>query len=178
MECVRTDVTVACHVTERVNLDFNLRFLIVLGLNTLRLYQMPGPSNSSVRRKRKSRGKENNKGQSGVPDQPHLNQDSPTTNKVQEPPADHDSCPPSPPSPPYLRTPSPFPYQLQNSKEGSLSLDEHVPRAVEEVLFKQPFIHDPGNGPRVRIARDFISSFFAQPPAFDVSSIVALSCLK
>ncbi|KAG6916827.1 hypothetical protein DXG01_005212 [Tephrocybe rancida] len=30
-----------------------------------------------------------------------------------------------------------------------------------------PFIHDPGNGPRVRDARAFISSPFAQPPALD-----------
>jgi hypothetical protein len=29
------------------------------------------------------------------------------------------------------------------------------------------YIHDPGNGPRVRDTRTFLSSFFAQPPAMD-----------
>ena len=134
---------------------------------------MPGPSNSSVKRKRKSRGKNNSKSQSIplVPAQPHLNH-STTTNATQEPPANYGSNPPSPPSPPYLRTPSPLPYQLQNAKERLFSLDDHVPSAVEEAMLKQPFIHDPGNGPRVRIAKDFISSFFAHPPAFYVSPVL------
>lgn len=141
-------------------------------------HQMPGPSNSTVKRKRKSRGKDNinnraqNKTQSDillVPLQPQLNQDLSITNSVQSLPPTHDES--NPPSPPYIETPSPSPYQLQNSKEETLLLGDHVPKAVEEAMFKQPFIHDPGNGPRVRIARDFISSFFAQPPAFDVSSV-------
>ena len=143
-------------------------------LKLIYLYKMPGPSNSSVKRKRKSRGKENNKSQGGillVPVQPPLNQDSTTTNTAQEPPIDYESKVPSPPS--YLRTPSPL-HQLQKSKETSCSLDDRVSSTVEEAMFKQPFIHDPGNGPRVRIAKEFISSFFAQPPAFDVSPILVL----
>lgn len=141
---------------------------------------MPGPSNSTIKRKRKSRGKDNYRRQSGillVPVQPLLDQDLPGTNTVQEPlpPSDYESNLPPPPSPPYLKTLSPLPYQLQNSKEGSFLLDNHVPRAVEEAMFKQPFIYDPGNGPRVRIAKDFISSFFAQPPALDVCLVLALS---
>ena len=139
---------------------------------------MPGPSNSSnsnVKRKRKSRGKEN-KSQNvlPVPAQPLLSQESTT---AQEAPTDHKSNLPSralPPRPPYLRTPSPLPYQLQNSKERLFSLDDHVPGTVEKVMLKQPFIYDPGNGPRVRIAKEFISSFFAQPPAYDVSSVIVL----
>lgn len=130
---------------------------------------MPGPSN--VKRKRKSRGKDNNKSQSGillVPAQSQLNhwQDSATTHTAQEPLADYELNITSPPSKPRSRTPSPLPHH-----DSSL-LDDHVPGAVEEAMFKQPFIHDPGNGPRVRIAKDFITSFFAQPPAFDVSSIL------
>ena len=143
---------------------------------------MPGPSNSNVKRKRKSRGKDNNRAQSKtqsdipfVPLQPQLNKDLSITNGVQAreslPPTHDESNSPSPPSPPYIKTLSPSPYQLQNSKEGTLLLDDHVPKTVEEAMLKQPFIHDPGNGPRVRIARDFISSFFAQPPASDVSSV-------
>jgi len=48
-------------------------------------------------------------------------------------------------------------------------LDEDVPEAVEKVMFQPPFIHDPGNGPRVRDAKAFMGSFFAQPPALEVS---------
>jgi hypothetical protein len=132
---------------------------------------MPGPSNSNVKRKRKSRGKDN-KSQKilPVPAQPQLSQST-----AQEPPTDYKSNLPSLPPPPYFRTPSPLPYRLQNSKERLFSLDDHVPGTVEEVMLKQPFIYDPGNGPRVRIAKEFISSFFAQPPAFDVSSVLVLS---
>ena len=132
---------------------------------------MPGPSNSNVKRKRKSRGKDN-KSQNiqPVPAQPQPSQES----TVQEPPTDYKSNLPSLPPPPYSKIPSPLPYQLQNSKERLSSLDDHVPGTVEEVMLKQPFIYDPGNGPRVRIAKEFISSFFAQPPAFDVSSVLIL----
>ena len=127
---------------------------------------MPGPSNSNVKRKRKSRGKDN-KGQNTLlaPAHPQLSQDS----TFQEPPTDHKSNLPSLPPPPYLETPPPVSYQIQSSKERLFSLDDHVPGTVEEVMLKQPFIYDPGNGPRVRIAKEFISSFFAQPPAYDVS---------
>ena len=140
----------------------------------LPLLQMPGPSNSNVKRKRKSRGKAN-KSQNVllIPAQSQLSQESTT---AQEPPTDYNSDLPSlPPPPPYLRTPSPLPYQWQNSKERLLSLDDHVPATVEEVMLKQPFIYDPGNGPRVRVAKEFISSFFAQPPAYDVSFMCASS---
>ncbi|KAI9571819.1 hypothetical protein HD554DRAFT_1999169, partial [Boletus coccyginus] len=35
------------------------------------------------------------------------------------------------------------------------------------VFIASPNIYDPGNGPRVRDARTFLSSFFAQPPALE-----------
>lgn len=59
-----------------------------------------------------------------------------------------------------------------------MPLNEEIPRLVEEVMFQEPFIHDPGNGPRVRDASAFIGSFFAQPAALDVSQdiIWALNC--
>ena len=153
-------VTVACRDRTR----------LALSLFQFNLYQMPGPSNSNVKRKRKSRGKDNKQNQNIllVSAQPQLSQES----TAQEPPTDHKSILPSLPPPPCLRTPSPLPYQLQNSKERLFSLDDHVPGTVEEVMLKQPFIYDPGNGPRVRIAKEFISSFFAQPPAYDVGSML------
>jgi hypothetical protein len=42
---------------------------------------------------------------------------------------------------------------------------DHDPWA--EMLLQKPYIHDPGNGPRVRDARTFLDSYFAQPPALD-----------
>jgi hypothetical protein len=44
-------------------------------------------------------------------------------------------------------------------------------------MFQPPFIHDPGNGPRVRDARIFMSSFFAQPVALDVGSLLSSACI-
>ncbi|EGN94715.1 hypothetical protein SERLA73DRAFT_162822 [Serpula lacrymans var. lacrymans S7.3] len=35
------------------------------------------------------------------------------------------------------------------------------------IVPQMPYIHDPGNGPRVRDTRAFLSSFFAQPPTLD-----------
>ena len=52
-------------------------------------------------------------------------------------------------------------------EEEETILDSGVPQTVEEVMFQPPFIHDPGNGPRVRDAKMFMKSFFAQPPALD-----------
>lgn len=40
----------------------------------------------------------------------------------------------------------------------------HVQDLSDDVL---PSIHDPGNGPRVRDVRAFLSSFFAQPPSLE-----------
>lgn len=37
----------------------------------------------------------------------------------------------------------------------------------EGILIATPNIYDPGNGPRVRDTRAFLSSFFAQPPALE-----------
>jgi len=37
----------------------------------------------------------------------------------------------------------------------------------EGIVPHTPYIHDPGNGPRVRDTRAFLSSFFAQPPSLD-----------
>lgn len=42
------------------------------------------------------------------------------------------------------------------------TIDNSVPCDVEEAL-QRPFIYDPGNGPRIRDARMFLNSSFAQP---------------
>lgn len=120
---------------------------------------MPGPSNS-----RKNKGKFRGKGSK----RPSGNLARPAP--VDQPPAVHKhpspSSTPSLPSSPSLRTPSPLDKEIVNSFEG-FSLEAHIPQKVEQVMFQPPFIHDPGNGPRVRDARIFMSSFFAKPAALD-----------
>lgn len=37
----------------------------------------------------------------------------------------------------------------------------------EGLIPQTPYIHDPGNGPRVRDTRAFLNSYFAQPPALN-----------
>jgi hypothetical protein len=49
-------------------------------------------------------------------------------------------------------------------EEGSYAEEEPY---IGEGLPQKPFIHDPGNGHRVRDTRAFLSSFFAQAPALD-----------
>ncbi|KAH7921140.1 hypothetical protein BV22DRAFT_1132543 [Leucogyrophana mollusca] len=55
---------------------------------------------------------------------------------------------------------------LNDSYESEVeSTSDGVPD--DESLPHAPNIYDPGNGPRVRSARAFLSSFFAQPPSLD-----------
>ncbi len=57
--------------------------------------------------------------------------------------------------------------RAKHRSEEEPILESGVPQTVEEVMFQPPFIHDPGNGPRVRDAKMFMNSSFAQPPALD-----------
>jgi hypothetical protein len=71
----------------------------------------------------------------------------------------------------HLRTPSPIlslqtPKVADDSENAVFETGESYPNDSEGLLQK-PFIHDPGNGHRVRDMRAFLSSFFAQPPALD-----------
>lgn len=46
---------------------------------------------------------------------------------------------------------------------------KQVPRDTKEteVVVERPFIDDPGNGPRVRDAKRFMNSYFAQPASME-----------
>ncbi|EAU87554.1 hypothetical protein CC1G_12353 [Coprinopsis cinerea okayama7 len=81
-------------------------------------------------------------------------------------------------SSPALRTPPPLSSFLKGEVSdmkcyyGDFEKRKPIPEIdsdrVEEIMFTPPFIHDPGNGPRVRDAKAFLASrFFAQPPAWD-----------
>ncbi|KAJ6614668.1 hypothetical protein B0H10DRAFT_2221067 [Mycena sp. CBHHK59/15] len=77
----------------------------------------------------------------------------------------------SPPESQHVWTPPPIqgaPIRVLNTaKEAPEALREDASYASQD-LPQKPFIHDPGNGPRVRDTRRFLtSSFFAQPPALD-----------
>ncbi|KAJ7512662.1 hypothetical protein B0H11DRAFT_1946765 [Mycena galericulata] len=72
---------------------------------------------------------------------------------------------PPPISPVHAHAP-----KLADERADALFLEgEEGPSYVEEGdwLPQKPFIHDPGNGKRVRDARAFMASFFAQPPAME-----------
>jgi hypothetical protein len=45
------------------------------------------------------------------------------------------------------------------------TLGSPIARIVEEAMLKPPFLHDPGNGPRVRDVKTFLKSSFSQPVA-------------
>ncbi|KAJ7353624.1 hypothetical protein DFH08DRAFT_774722 [Mycena albidolilacea] len=71
----------------------------------------------------------------------------------------------------HLRTPSPIlsletPKVADDSENAVFETGESCPDDSEG-LPQKPFIHDPGNGHRVRDMRAFLSSFFAQPAALD-----------
>ncbi|KAG6821729.1 hypothetical protein H0H92_001177, partial [Tricholoma furcatifolium] len=133
---------------------------------------MPGPSNT--RGKRRASGKTQKKKQqrscsSGKPPSSALapfNRD--------------DSSSPSLDTPVRLLTPQsthPFTDREVQVRPVEEQLDEHgdfhwqgalpEPKETHPPMPQIPFIHDPGNGPRVRDTRAFLSSFFAQPPALD-----------
>ena len=80
------------------------------------------------------------------------------------PPNDYEEhVEPCPPPPVPVQDPAEEPAYSQYppyppEEEGS---------AIPPSLLKTPFIHDPGNGPRVKDARAFLSSRFAAPPSVD-----------
>ena len=80
------------------------------------------------------------------------------------PPNDYEEhAEPCPPPPVPVQDPAEEPAYSQYppyppEEEGS---------AIPPSLLKTPFIHDPGNGPRVKDARAFLSSRFAAPPSVD-----------
>jgi hypothetical protein len=55
--------------------------------------------------------------------------------------------------------------EIPVSETGGRTLASPIVRTVEEAMFEPPFIHDPGNGPRVRDVKMFMKSSFAQPVA-------------
>lgn len=71
---------------------------------------------------------------------------------------------------PEFQQPPPQIYDLDDT-DDDLPPDEppyESPRPCDDGLFiAAPNIYDPGNGPRVRDPRAFLSSFFALPPALD-----------
>jgi len=64
----------------------------------------------------------------------------------------------------------PLPADAEWEPKPCPKLDASVPHAVEKVMFQPPFIHDPGNGPRVRDAKAFLGSFFAKEADLEVSA--------
>ncbi|KAH9948079.1 hypothetical protein B0H21DRAFT_806180 [Amylocystis lapponica] len=116
---------------------------------------MPGPRNM---RKKKQTQKARRSHSLGRPsfdndqDNAHRASDSPTGTTADI------SAPPPLSQPVAIHTAHGHSEKLDNS-------DAHT--CIPEALTKTPFIHDPGNGPRVRDARAFLASSFASPPSLD-----------
>lgn len=147
---------------------------------------MPGPSNKNNKKKGGAHSKKGKKNGN------HQNNPKPATTTGQlspAPPAESPECP-------YggidtsvgdmgvsvyedIRSPPSSPPRTPRLLWGSQYLDvryeqKPIPEIdsdqIEELVMKPAFIHDPGNGPRVRDTEAFLNSrFFAQPPALDVS---------
>ncbi|KAG6890219.1 hypothetical protein C0995_010230 [Termitomyces sp. Mi166 len=131
---------------------------------------MPGPSNPQ--KKRKSQGKAAKKHQQGVNEKASSDADC---KKDNSPPARSPCLTPT--SNTYAGNARGTGTAMKNSQrpEFRSSSREHnykTPRpnvaSASPLMPKAPFIHDPGNGPRVRDVHAFLSSrFFAQSPALD-----------
>lgn len=126
--------------------------------------KMPGPSNAR-KKPRKSSGKhhKNRKPSSSKP--PHSSNNDARRSDASFVPL---SRSPSPTSPSQPITPaSPVEFYSLRVKEAQTKvtpLCEAFPRP-DITLPQEPFIYDPGNGPRVRSTGAFLASFFAQKPA-------------
>lgn len=144
------------YVTGRVYTTVQFEFSFITYFFETFFYIMPGPRN--IQKKRKSNIKPSKKEKSC-----HV-----SLNGLERTASDASSSPSSP-SPDYPVTP---PSQLYDvAPKQDMPIKETVGSVVEEILMQQPYIHDPGNGPRVRDTRAFLeSSFFAQLPALDVSA--------
>ncbi|KAH9887079.1 hypothetical protein C8Q73DRAFT_714618 [Cubamyces lactineus] len=129
---------------------------------------MPGPRNQ-----KKKRNAHNKKDRKLLQQQP-----PPTSSKSPSPT-------PAPATPPSLSEPiqdvsgegstyslPPQPHHDIYQKEPDIQqivpppIDEHE-QQIPPMLLQKPFIYDPGNGPRVKDPRAFLSSRFAAPPSFD-----------
>jgi hypothetical protein len=136
---------------------------------------MPGPSNNkgkprSKNQRRSVSGKLPKSRESSMQLQPIHDSPSDTTRQRRTSDVSSEqSSTPSTPTPSLKAPPAIPPYSLTASPKDPPSLPEHIPRKIEEVMLQEPFIYDPGNGPRVRDARTFMSSFFALPASKEVS---------
>ncbi|KAJ6542712.1 hypothetical protein B0H19DRAFT_1222017 [Mycena capillaripes] len=113
---------------------------------------MPGPRNS--KRKQKGGNKRS---------KPRLSLESTSSFSTESTDSQHVPTPP-PISP--IHAPRVADADAVFKDEGDSCVD-YGDSYADEGLPQKPFIHDPGNGHRVRDTRAFLSSFFAQPPALD-----------
>ena len=126
---------------------------------------MPGPRNSKRRGKlqakkeKRTRNSRQSLESQPRPEPPARRPLPPTPSPIATP--IHPTTPPTvyvqPHAPSYHYTQS---YIPQNPQSFEPDVDD-LP------LPKRPFIEDPGNGPRVRDVRAFLSSSFASPPSMD-----------
>ncbi|KAG5638954.1 hypothetical protein H0H81_008454 [Sphagnurus paluster] len=148
---------------------------------------MPGPSNIKKKQKIQKRGKQKNskacpsapgiKSPSSLADRGHDGNNSPfsrSPSRLLTPPANIQVSRDINIAPEI----EVFTQYHEYAKNGGFHREDIAPEQKAEVAIgwepqamppQVPFIHDPGNGPRVRDTRAFIESkFFSQPPALDI----------
>ncbi|KZT05292.1 uncharacterized protein LAESUDRAFT_656177 [Laetiporus sulphureus 93-53] len=139
---------------------------------------MPGPRNMKKKKQVESKKAKRNK---PLPDKPTLETDA--CDVRSHPPASHHSHhasetsvpdtisnqvselqiwsqPPSDSPDDHVRRTTPYTYDMTYE-------DAHLDADIPPIFTKKPFIHDPGNGPRVRDTRAFLASTFASPPSLE-----------
>ncbi|KIJ18157.1 hypothetical protein PAXINDRAFT_110644 [Paxillus involutus ATCC 200175] len=119
---------------------------------------MPGPCNT--KRKKKCQSSRDKK----VPSS-RTSLDSQTDDQTTPPPL-YEPDPPQPLNLDHLNDLCPE-YDAYHPHEPPDSCDPPPDNLGAESPLTAPNIYDPGNGPRVRNACAFLSSFFSQPPAMD-----------
>ncbi|KAL1731439.1 hypothetical protein EV714DRAFT_271676 [Schizophyllum commune] len=149
---------------------------------------MPGPNNSKKKKQQKKKAAKAKRAAQAAHDDsaPPTGEQTPECTKQQTPENARQSTPKSRTRPrsgpsPQLRSaqtnrppshepihehylPAHYPQQLSPIPQPTSYSPQHEPIPLPQ----QPFIYDPGNGPRVRDARAFVDSpFFAHAPAFE-----------
>ncbi|KAI0351652.1 hypothetical protein OH77DRAFT_1410795 [Trametes cingulata] len=126
---------------------------------------MPGPRNQ-----KKKKHTQNKKDKRPLPEPPTSSSKSPSPTPA----------PATPPPPPVVAAAQhvsddrihDFNHQAEQDLYQKYPVvyppQEHIDEApIPSALLKTPFIHDPGNGPRVKDPRAFLASRFAAPPSLD-----------
>ncbi|CAL1697899.1 unnamed protein product [Somion occarium] len=145
---------------------------------------MPGPRNAKKQKKLQSKKEKKSKTARQVSSPPLSAHSLPVSSSVEcqrheqlafvesVAPSLHISTPSHPLTPPCLiytqaRTPEPLYHDFHDDDYYDVNATDDEYYSYGYSLPKEPFIQDPGNGPRVKDINAFLASSFATPPSLD-----------